>query len=769
MDVNAWFSNFEVIAIDKLKLSTASAFVRFAERHAASNLKVVETRRYESLAELVIIDFRTGCPQRPVYPIKPMERLAVRFMSDDVMPIVYVLRSDFPDTPHQYLPVEGDPPAICIDDRDWQEARLTWTPPEFVRRILTWFERASKGELDDARQPLDPVMAQSPYMFIILRDDLEQADNIDLVFVKDNNNSILRGKRPDKLEEFERPLFCFFIYRVEPETMKRLRYAPDNLGSLHDMLLERGINLFQDINARFLSWLNQPAVLERYVKTSFAVIVEMPIIAPDEKIKDGADLRAFIAPNNSWGDIAVNIGIAHRAPSESKSKVGYVWNFINPTPDIDAVRKIKLDSAEVHYAYDRILAADLSGQATPDERKVVIVGAGAIGSHVADCLSREGRFQWTVIDDDLLLPHNLARHIGQNYHITAGKAVLVAGAVASKFEGADPAAKYIVAKAIADNEEKTEQQISKALNEADIIIDATASVAAGRYLSDHPSKARRVSVFFNPKGTAGILLTEPENRHLTLRDLEAQLFSLMGREDELANLLAPPEEVVAYTGGCRAITNRMPESNVMTLSGLIAHGIGVAVNQPGPVMNTWSLSPSGAVKFIESTCEAMKCFHAGDWRICADSRLIQRVLKMRNEKLPNETGGVMTGVFDIPAKCIHLTDAAPAPADSKESPNGFTRGSAGVLEYLEEVSERTNGQVCYVGEWHSHPSCVPTYPSAIDLEQIDWLSTLFDSYSSPTLMLIAGDKDVRIILAGHEGTPKERSEGYCLPHESVGQ
>lgn len=768
MDIVAWLSDFEIIAVDDLQSSAATALVDFAERHASHLISLVEVRRGEA-GELVIIDFRTGRPQHSACPIKRIERLAVRFGSGDAMPLVYVLRSDFPDTPHQQLTFEGAPRAICIDDRIWAEARLTWTPAELVHRILSWFERAASGRLHDARQPLDPVMIGSPLSFIISRDDLAQSADLDLVGINDPvHRQMLRVKRlevvRERLEDIE-PL-CLVAYRVAPEDMRRLTFAPANLGSLADMLSERGIDLFEDLRTRFSAWLGQTPPPAWRINGRFAVIVEMPIIAPDGVLQNGSDLRAFIS-DRSVADIAVALGIAAEAGAEAKSEVGYVKVLGQPKPDLDAVRAIVAQSAEVHYAYDRVLATQLSGQTTPDERKVVIVGAGAIGSHIADCLSREGRFRWTVIDDDRLLPHNLARHIGRRGNISAEKAALVAAAVSCQLETGEPIAQHIAANVMTAGDER--KRIDAALNEADLIIDATASVLAGRYLSDHPSTARRVSVFFNPSGTAGVLLAEPEDRQLTLRDLEAQMFSLVGREDGLVNLLAPPDEDFAYTGACRAITNRMPESNVMALSGLLAHALGAAVDQPAAVMKTWVLDRSGAVEYFEPQCEALECFQAGDWRVCVDRGLIQRVLAMRDEKLPNETGGVLTGVVDIPAKCIHLAGASPAPADSIESPGGFTRGTAGVREHLDEVFERTRGQVRYVGEWHSHPPRTPTRPSTVDLAQIDWLSTLFDIDTLPALMLIAGDHDVSIILANRQAAPQKRPQGHHVRHGGVGQ
>jgi hypothetical protein len=107
--------------------------------------------------------------------------------------------------------------------------------------------------------------------------------------------------------------------------------------------------------------------------------------------------------------------------------------------DQAAIAAIKVQTAEVYLEFEPDLAAKLAGRNAPDTRKAVLVGAGAIGSHLADCLAREGRFLWTVIDDDKLLPHNLARHIAGNIHVTRRKAQIVADHINGSFVGAPQA------------------------------------------------------------------------------------------------------------------------------------------------------------------------------------------------------------------------------------------------------------------------------------------------------------------------------------------
>ena len=255
--------------------------------------------------------------------------------------------------------------------------------------------------------------------------------------------------------------------------------------------------------------------------------------------------------------------------------------------------------------------------------------------------------------------------------------------------------------------------VAESLAEADLIIDATASLLAARFLSDHKAQARRLSTFFNPTGEAAILLAEPAGRSLTLRDLEAQYLGLVLRTGRLADHLGKLAETVAYTGACRAITNRIPQSRVSVLAGLAAAGVGNAADGMDAVISIWTLTSNDEVTLDSIPAEPVSHYQAHGWQITMDAGLAARIRAMRNARLPSETGGMLFGLVDIPAKSIHLIDASPAPPDSMERPNGFIRGTQGVEALMEEIRRKTAGQVRYVGEWHSHPPPASARPSSV--------------------------------------------------------
>ena len=185
-------------------------------------------------------------------------------------------------------------------------------------------------------------------------------------------------------------------------------------------------------------------------------------------------------------------------------------------------------------------------------------------------LAREGTFSWTVVDYDLLLPHNLARHALLAEEVGAPKALALArqlgGLLGETFEHLQCD--------VTNPDDGSAELLALRMAEAEIIIDASASVAASRYLADYADAgARRLCAFFNPAGTAVVLLAESADRSITLRDLEAQYHRLVLTEPLLADHLENERDGVRYSGSCRALTNRIPATRAALLSAVAARGI----------------------------------------------------------------------------------------------------------------------------------------------------------------------------------------------------
>ena len=286
-------------------------------------------------------------------------------------------------------------------------------------------------------------------------------------------------------------MFSPLVVTVPPEAMTRLRFAPSTLADLAGFLAERGVDLPALLAEAFLAALDtSPPYRKPLVDGGLLVLVQMPITSGGTT---NAQTIAFLA-DRSLGQVAVDLGVAHVCEPDPKNpeRVNVV-RAIGATPsEASVIAGARLLPCDVHLAMDRIAASRFAGTPTQDARRVVLVGAGAIGSHLATCLAREGRYRWTIIDPDVISPHNVARHVAGHTAVFRNKAEVLAEHLSDILDECD------VATAIpydVTSSDEGHDAIDAVLAGADLIIDATASLAAARHLSDHASShAPTVSV-----------------------------------------------------------------------------------------------------------------------------------------------------------------------------------------------------------------------------------------------------------------------------------
>jgi hypothetical protein len=214
----------------------------------------------------------------------------------------------------------------------------------------------------------------------------------------------------------------------------------------------------------------------------------------------------------------------------------------------------------------------------------------------------------------------------------------------------------------------------------------------------------------------------------------------------LENHLSQSVDAVPYAGACRAVTNRIPAARAQVLAGLVSAAVIEAASKPDCELCVWTFSGDGAVMVHRGEVTSVRSEAKLDWTVTLPQSLEDKILKMRVNGLPAETGGVLFGVVDLTASRIDLIEAWPAPPDSAASETEFIRGTKGLRQGVEAAIARTLDQVRYVGEWHSHPRRAATDPSSKDILQLGWLAATLSMDGCPGVMLIAGDSGIRICL-----------------------
>jgi proteasome lid subunit RPN8/RPN11 len=736
----------ETVNPGSLKLPGPLAVLGLLANGQEPAVELVEARRTKNEQyEILVIKVRVDRPQDCAADIRRHEPVALIFGLKDIGPSTMALREDFPDTPHQHGVPKGWPASMCVDDRPWQEAKLTWSATDQIYRTRTWLERAARGELIDEAQPVEPLFMRSRYALVVPPDCFSKSEQpIELsahAYETGGGEPYVVVAVPGAEAPNSPAKLVVLALQGRARQTGRLRYLPQNLAELSEELGNMGIDLMPMLKSWFTKWAGSNAQARKRLGSHLAIAVAFDIVRPDTEEIVGVDRRAFfIEP--AIGNAGSALGWLGAQPDQSG---GFMPLLGAPVCSPGLGKDVAVQPLDLYIGFHRQFAAEISGRTSLDDRRIAMVGAGSLGSHLATTLVREGAFKWTILDHDHLLPHNLARHALPAAAVGQLKAPALAHHLQMIVHDAT-VAEGLPVNMLSD--EATSDAVTSKMVAADLILDASASVAVSRHLSDlEVIKSRRFSVFFNPAGTALVMLAEDSDRTVTLRDLEAQYYRLILNKPELAGHLEAPEGV-RYSGSCRSLTNRIPQHRASMLSAIAAGAVADSLDDPQAQIAIWTLGSGGNVNRITENGEKPTHRMAiDDWMVTIDEGMLRMIRALRVSELPNETGGLLAGVVDRVSKSIHLVAALPAPADSKGDPSGFERGVQGTSAAIEDIYAKTMGQVRYVGEWHSHPEGSSAAPSRTDIGQMYWLSTELMLEAHPAVVLIVGEKGETVNLA----------------------
>lgn len=739
----------EVIRSGELKAQEARNLHRTLEAGLQDYCWLRECRRFEmpgeegQTADVVVFDVEVEVGQRSVHDVRRLERIAALFRQDDsALPEVFALRDDFPLVPHlnALSPLRTEfPRNLCMYDEPYFEVELNWTPAAFLKRIREWLARTARGELHAEDQPLEPLLVASPWSIMLPPDLFEREEDGTLQiavqgYVEDGlENRLLVTEWLDETHLDEKSLPCAVV-TVEGSAQEHgiIRRIPFNLEELREFLEDAEIDLYAKLREQLGSWYEHHEV-EKLRGNRVIIVASLPKVREAGGVVEASDVWAF--------EIAETLDeLGERFDLWQKDKQsGARGVVLEPSPDV-AGSEISLAPLNVCYAFSREMAAAQSVGKDPDARKVVGIGAGALGSQFFLNAVRQGWGEWTLIDHDRLLPHNLARHALPGLYVGRSKVDSLAH-LANETVWGGWVASPVVANVLAPG--KRDEEVEQALHEADIVLDTSASVAVERYLArDAQSSARRVSIFLNPSGTDGVMLCEDEERRCPLDWLEMRYYREIATRPELQKHMKPAQGQLRYARSCGDVSSVLAQDLVALHAATGVRACRSALEAGGSSILLWRTSETSVgIEHAEIEPYPALEHRVGDWTVVTDRWLMDKVVRERAEKLPNETGGVLIGARDMKRRIVYVVKSLSSPPDSTEWPTVYIRGKQGLRRRIQEIRHITGDHLGYVGEWHSHPRGHSPSPSSDDRRAFEWLSDILASEGLPATMLIVGESD----------------------------
>ncbi|MGU3544427.1 ThiF family adenylyltransferase [Methylobacterium sp. A52T] len=669
--------------------------------------------------DLVGIVVEPELPQHRAVPIDAEEPVRIAFRADDALPpAVFSARDDFPlNLVHTTQESEAAGRGLCIWEEGWADLRRGLTPQALVERIRDWFARTARGEIHQEGQAVEPLISATADTLVLPPGPLPPKWRIVHTLEHRGGYVVALGDAPAAKT---RP-YAVFAMTLATQVHGALRSAPSNLEELLAAVEALGGDLLQALG----DWLVDPAQLAT-PSLQILMIVAIPMAKQVGGPVEGWETWAFMAlpPLSELG------GRLGRTLYEA----GALAPRIGRGP-IDAAG-VELMRWRVVRRLDRASARAHSGRGDAADLSLVAVGAGAIGSNVIVATARAGIGTWTVIDDDVVLPHNTVRQAQGDADVGQFKATSTTRLGQGLL--AEPTVEAIVANVLAPGDKDAD--VAHALAGANVVVDFSASPAVLGALADQGA-SRVVSMFFGPDGRDLVVLAEGGDRALRIDEIEAQYYLAAATDPALADHLGTARiDFVRYGNACQDLSRPLPPWQVHALCGLASGRLLMLAGDLAPSAGVWRLDPAtGAIAAIGVPAEPVSRLEADGIRVTVSYRAMRRMTELRSAALPNETGGVLIGSFDLSRGVAHIVDALPAPPDSRQAPTFFIRGRKDLGPTVDALATGSAGALGYLGEWHAHPPVAAVRPSPDDEEVWQHLDRHIGPTGTPYMMAIVGD------------------------------
>ncbi|MFJ8053695.1 ThiF family adenylyltransferase [Streptomyces luteogriseus] len=390
-------------------------------------------------------------------------------------------------------------------------------------------------------------------------------------------------------------------------------------------------------------------------------------------------------------------------------------------------------------------------------KRILVLGAGALGAPIADMCARAGAAHLTVADQALVHPGILARQPYTDADIGHSKASVLA----DRLNRIDPHSTHVEA-LVGD---VTTRLSELDLHSFDLIWDCTAN----RIVRAHLERTRRTdatpwphlaTLMIGHEATRGIAALSPRGTTgggtdvLRRTALAAHTDATRALDDLIEDFFPtePRTELFQPEPGCSDATFTGSAADVTALAGQLMTGIlhaladpsgehtmatlivrmptGPAGPQPaGPRWLTW---PNDTVVTDVATSYDVRITPAALAEMRAEAR---RGARVRGPRV--ETGGTLLGVVDDATGVIFVDDATGPPPDSLLTEAYFQHGLDGVSDHLAARRTATGNISRFLGMWHTHPHSV-AQPSATDHAAMTRLTLPLDDAPARALILIAG-------------------------------
>lgn len=694
--------------------------------------------------DTVVFEIETVLPQYPLADIRAWEPIACIFAQQgDYRPDVLALRSNFPRLPHQNLCGSGSPRSLCLDASSWSESKYRWSPSLFLESIRNWLSRATTGTLHSSGQPREPLLV-NPCGYLILPSnvELDHLEKLEIRGEREVTPMMLWAERINDAAQPGKGKFRIICFQMPSREHGIIESQPANLAELEALCSKSGFDLRSALTGKLKS--ESEVYAGKLAGSEFAFNL---LLILHQEVTGSENTE--VVNHEEWAFIIGEVASIGEALGILTTTHGMVAPPVVPQPvSEEKLLEIKVLPIAMFRRLNekRALATSGIGRSYPT---VAVLGLGSLGSKIIEILARQGLSKGVLIDKDRLFPHNTGRHVLLGCSVGLLKVTQMAAFLNSLHDSEATECESGFTSIDENFVHPLSDQVGKALRQVSFVMDFSASVSVSRGLAVQEGIQRCITAFITPGADTLFIHVEDSERQIRLDWLEAVTLRAIVEEPLLGTSYLTGSSEIWHGGPCREVSTVLPNENMSLFAAACAgffsrHYMSSSARCVGYKLNCETLELE-AVQILASKPSVIV---SNGWTIKYDAILVNHLKALREERLPNETGGVLLGIVDRESMTCSIVLGSGSPADSQEWPNSYIRGVAGLKSFVDEHVERTAGQLQYVGEWHSHPSGASNAPSRTDLDALEILMETMGREGLPAIALIVAEESEPFVLVG---------------------
>lgn len=691
---------------EHLKLARAKAIYKAAMGHPyAKDIQSYVNGKGDVIIRMCLTHLEI--PDDPIYEIYDAEEVAIICHPEDInMPEVYALRKDFPtELPHSNAKPFARPVSLCISDVAFADIRPQFNAYDFLNYVRRWFSLNSINKLHEENRPLEVFFGFQEVCCILNEPD----GNPYIKYLK-------KTKFSSTLEFVDKNKATHYLIRIPTEKIYASNFVriPQTMGDLKDVQSTGSLSLTDSLLYIFKNTVAGKATLK--------VVLLVFITQTSEDNKKTSHNLFLIKTNYSPKEIIQKKKILSQNAFEQ-------WFYELPVEVVLLDFMTSRDENAINNGIKDWF------------KKVSVVGTGTLGSAVIDHFVRQGCAEdVNIVDCDILLPHNLSRHTLTTDKVMTSKVSSIKEAYHSiLFQKINAIEGNFLALNRNDRE--------RLFKDTELVMDFSTSIAVERKLAKERQTYRRCTSFLNPKGDEIVLLMEDRYRCSKLDLLEMDYYRNLIVDERFIRHLDQTETVRTNSFSCRSESMILNYENVRVLAAIVSKQIRKCYTQEQACLRIWRFdAENGTVASLPMTITNWHNKDLGEIQVYISDAVEKEIQAMSDASPDKETGGCLFGSYDRDHNSIYVYYMIPASEDSIHTPVSFVRGFKGLTTEYERITKLTYHQVCYLGEWHSHPN-MPNTPSRTDKKQFEELWEEQQSQDLPFVQMIYGNNGLFVTAA----------------------